>query len=85
MSTANDALDRNPDAWTLYARNSESEEWVAISVVTKGNLPKDTQTVSDAFVIENPAEYQHYKLTVTKNFNSGSLYQFSELILLQNK
>lgn len=85
ISTANDALDRNPDAWTLYARNSEDEEWVAISVVTKGNLPKELRTVSDVFVIENPAAYQHYKLTVTKNFNSGSLYQFSELILLQNK
>jgi len=85
ISTANDALDRNPDAWTLYARNSEDEEWVAISVVTKGNLPKETRTVSDVFVIENPAAYQHYKLTVTANFNSGSLYQFSELILLENK
>jgi len=85
ISTANDALDRNPDAWTIYARNSESEEWVAISTVTKGNLPKEIRTVSDVFVIENPAAYQHYKLTVTKNFNSGSLYQFSELILLQNK
>lgn len=83
ISTANDALDRNPDAWTLYARNGEEEEWVAISVVTKGNLPKEIRTVSDVFVIENPAAYQHYKLTVTKNFNSGSLYQFSELILLQ--
>ena len=85
ISTANDALDRNPDAWTLYARNSEDEEWVAISVVTQGNLPKELRTVSDVFVIENPTAYQYYKLTVTKNFNSGSMYQFSELILLQNK
>lgn len=85
ISTANDALDRNPDAWTLYARNSEDEEWVAISVVTKGNLPKETRTVSDVFVIENPAAYQYYKLTITKNFNSSSMYQFSELILLQNQ
>ena len=85
ISTANDAIDRNPDAWTLYARNSETEEWVAISVVTAGNLPKEIRTVSDVFVIENPTAYQYYKLTVTKNFNSGSLYQFSELILLENK
>lgn len=85
ISTANDALDRNPDAWTLYARNSEDEEWVAISVVTKGDLPKELRTVSDVFVIENPTAYQYYKFTVTKNFNSGSLYQFSELILLENK
>lgn len=85
ISTANDALDRNPDAWTIYARNSEDEEWVAISVVTKGNLPKELRTVSDVFVIENPTAYQHYKITITENFNSHSIYQFSELILLQNK
>ena len=85
ISTANDALDRNPDAWTLYARNSETEEWVAISVVTKGNLPKELRTVSDVFEIENPTAYQYYKITITENFNSHSIYQFSELILLQKK
>lgn len=85
ISTANDALDRNPKAWTLYARNSETEEWTAISVITDGNLPKELRTVSDVFPIEKPAAYQYYKLTLTDNFNNRDLYQFSEFIMLKKK
>ena len=85
ISTANDHLSRNPDAWTIYARNDESEEWTVISKVTQGNLPKELFTVSGVFTIENPSDYKYYKMTVTENFNNRDLYQFSELILLQNK
>lgn len=85
ISTANDHLSRNPDAWTIYARNNENEEWVVISEVTKGNLPEELFTVSDVFTIENPESYKYYKMTITENFNNHDLYQFSELILLQKK
>ena len=85
ISTANDHISRNPDAWTIYGRNDETEEWTVISAVTEGNLPKELFTVSDVFKIENPAEYKYYKMTVTENFNNRDLYQFSELILLQSK
>ena len=85
FSTANDALDRNPDAWTLYGRNSETDEWTIISTVTNGNLPKALRTVSSVFVIEAPTAYQFYKLTVTENFNDHSIYQFSEFIMLQKE
>lgn len=85
LSTANDHPDRNPDAWTIWGRNSEDEEWQVISKVTKGNLPKELFTVSDVFKVENPQEYKYYKMTLTENFNNRDLYQFSELILLQNK
>lgn len=85
FSTANDSLDRNPKSWTLYARNSDTEEWTVISAVSNANLPKELFTVSDPFVIETPQAYQHYKLTITDNFNSKSLYQFSEFILLEKQ
>ena len=85
ISTANDALDRNPKSWTLYARNSETEEWTVLSSVTNGNLPKELFTVSDVFTIDTPAAYRYYKFTVTDNFNNRDLYQFSELILLEKK
>jgi len=85
ISTANDWLDRNPEAWCLYGRNSEEDEWIVIDNVTNGNLPKALFTYSDIFTIDNPVEYKHYKLTVTDNFNNRDLYQFSELVLLQNK
>ena len=85
ISTANDALDRNPKSWTLYARNDESEEWQIVSAVTDGKLPQELRTVSDVFVIDEPKAYQYYKLTLTDNFNNRDLYQFSEFILLQKK
>ncbi len=85
ISTANDWPDRNPDAWTIYARNEENEEWTVISKITAGNLPGELFTVSDVFTVENPGEYKYYKMTLTDNFNNRDLYQFSELILLQNK
>lgn len=85
FSTANDALDRNPKAWTLYARSSETDEWTAIASVTDGKLPKEIRTVSDVFVIEDPQAYRYYKLTLTDNSNGKSLYQFSEFIMLQKK
>ena len=85
ISTANDHLSRNPDAWTIYGRNDETEEWTVISAVTEGNLPKELFTVSDIFTVENPTAYKYYKMTVTENFNNRDLYQFSELILLQSK
>jgi hypothetical protein len=85
ISTANDWLDRNPDAWTLYGKNDPNGEWEVISDITEGNLPKELFTVSDIFTVENPKAYQYYKLTVTENFNNHDLYQFSELILLQKK
>lgn len=83
ISTANDHLSRNPDAWTIYGRNSESDEWTIISDVKGGNLPNELFTVSDIFTIDNPTAYKYYKMTITENFNNRDLYQFSELILLQ--
>ncbi len=85
ISTANDHLSRNPDAWIIYGRNSEDDEWTVISDIKGGNLPKELFTVSDVFTVENPTAYKYYKMTVTDNFNDRDLYQFSELILLQNK
>ena len=83
ISTANDAADRNPDAWTLYAKESEDGEWIAISSVTNASLPKDRFTVSQIFEIEDAKAYQYYKLTVTESLNNRSMYQFGELILLE--
>ena len=83
LATANDALDRSPDAWVLYGKNSETDEWTVISKVTKGNLPKELFTVSDVFTVEDPKPFTYYKLTLTNNFNNKDMYQFSELYLLK--
>lgn len=85
FTTANDALDRNPKAWTLYGRNSEKSEWIEISAVTDGKLPQALRTVSDVFTVNEPTAYRYYKLTLTDNCGDRSIYQFSEFIMLQKK
>lgn len=84
ISTANDHLTRNPKAWVLYGKNDPNGEWVAISAVQNAELPKETFTCSEPFVIEDAKSYKYYKLTVTEN-NGNDYYQFSELTLLQKK
>ena len=85
ISTANDDLSRSPNAWTLYARNNEKEDWTIISKITEGNLPKELFTFSEAFPVEKKGAYKYYKMTFTENFNNRTFYQFSELALLQKK
>ncbi len=86
FTTAGDCPDRNPDAWTLYGRNAPNGDWIVLDTVeSDANIPVEFFTTSDVFTIDNPGEYQYYKLTVTENFNNRDLYQFTELHMLQNK
>jgi len=84
ISTANDHLTRNPSAWVIYGSNDPNGEWTAISSVTDAELPQEVFTVSGVFTVENPGAYRYYKMTITAN-GGNDYYQFSELILLQNK
>ncbi len=83
--TANDSPDRNPDCWTLYGSNSPSGEWTVLSAVEFADMTTELFAASDIYTIAKPAEYQYYKLHITGNNNGGSIYQFSELMLMQNK
>ena len=85
FTTANDAEDRNPEVWTLSARNNDTDEWTVIDTVTAGDLPFDYFTDSKFFAIDNPGIYTDYRLEVTDNMGGIDCFQFSELKLYTNK
>ena len=88
--TGGDVPGRDPLAWTLYGSNDLNGEWMVLSNVTEANLPTDRRATSTTFSIENPGEYQYYKMIITenralRNKESVCLYQFSELLLFAEK
>ena len=86
LTTANDHTtyrDRIPKAWTLYGRNSDSENesWTVIAQHTENdNCIKNAGNQQEVtFDIPNPASYQYYKLDFESS--ESSKIQFSEFKL----
>ena len=81
--TADDMWKLDPKAWTLYGSDNSRGDWVVLSSVSDGELPKDRKTMSAIFNIDNPGTYKHYKLTITDNRgHMMTKHQFSEIMLL---
>ena len=84
ITTANDDVEwpgRIPKAWTLEAKEKKNSKWVVIDKETSASIPKKNLTDSDLFLIDEPGEYQYYRLVITGNQGGIEVYQFSELKL----
>ena len=81
ITTANDESGRNPEVWTLSARNDAGADWTVIDTVEAGDLPFDYFADSKFFEIDNPGPYQYYKLHISENFAGDTISSVLELKL----
>jgi len=83
LYTANDHetyTGRLAKAWVLYgSATGEEGSWQAISTITDSGL-EEKNFKPYTFIIENPTEYQYYKLEFTQAGTNNRL-QFAEIIL----
>ena len=63
LTSAGDADWRDPKAWTLYGRNSDSEEWTAVD--TRSNIAFESRNSTLAFDLSAAVSYKQYKLSIT--------------------
>lgn len=73
ITTANDAIDRDPTAWVLYGRAADGA-WSEIDSGTLA-LTDDRETVGDEITVDNTDVYEAYRMVFTdlKNNTAGSM------------
>ena len=82
ITSANDAADRDPKAWTLKGSNDGGATWAVVD--TRSGETWSARFQRRAFKCTNAVAYKIYRLDVTQNNGSGNLMQFAELELIEN-
>ncbi|UOB18450.1 discoidin domain-containing protein [Abyssalbus ytuae] len=75
ISSANDAVDRDPKKWELVASNDETN-WVTLD--TKENEIFNERKQTKTYSFSNEESYRYYRLHILENGGSG-LMQLSEI------
>lgn len=90
ITTANDAVDRDPSSYELYGTNSpivsednsdgEAEDWTLIQAGDL-ELPAERKTEGDLIIVTNSTAYTSYRLVfpTVKNASNANSMQFSEV------
>lgn len=79
MTSANDAVERDPRDWQLLGSN-DGTNWTVLDTRIDEAFPD--RKFTRRFNIENPGSYRHYRLKVTRNMGA-KLFQMAEWRLLQ--
>ena len=83
ITSANDAVNRDPKAWTLYG-SEDGEDWTALDSRSNFTFP-DRKTAKTFVISGNTASYIWYKLDVTANGGTDefglNMVQIGELSL----
>lgn len=79
MTSANDAIDRDPKAWRLEGSNNDVD-WVVVDQRTDQSFGSRFQTIKYLFPDRTPYKYYRLYITALKN---GSTFQLAEWRLLK--
>ncbi|MFE7173891.1 GH92 family glycosyl hydrolase [Streptomyces sp. NPDC057616] len=78
LTSANDFDERDPKDWTLQG-SSDGKDWKTLDSRTGESFSERFQTKS--YDLAEPAEYQHFRLDITKNNGADDILQLADLQL----
>jgi predicted alpha-1,2-mannosidase len=76
LTSANDAPERDPQAWTLDGSNDGGATWTTVDTVTGNTFDQRFQTKT--FEVAHPGSFEIYRLDITAH-PSGNLTQLADL------
>ncbi|MEV6850414.1 GH92 family glycosyl hydrolase [Actinoplanes sp. NPDC051411] len=76
LTSANDAPERDPQAWTLEGSNDGGATWTTVDTVTGNTFDRRFETKT--FDVANPGRFAVYRLNITAH-PSGNLTQLADL------
>ncbi|MFE7153569.1 GH92 family glycosyl hydrolase [Streptomyces sp. NPDC057636] len=78
LTSANDHAERDPKDWTLKG-STDGKEWTTLDTRTGESFADRFQTKK--YDLQNPAEYQHFRIEFTKNNGADDATQLADLQL----
>nr|WP_244211588.1 GH92 family glycosyl hydrolase [Streptomyces antibioticus] len=76
LTSANDFGERDPKDWTLKG-STDGKDWKTLDTRSGENFAERFQTKS--YDLAEPAEYQHFRLEVTKNAGAPDILQLADV------
>ncbi|MEU6085323.1 GH92 family glycosyl hydrolase [Streptomyces sp. NPDC047085] len=76
LTSANDYATRDPKDWTLLG-STDGKDWKTVDTRTGESFPDRFQTKS--YDLTQPAEYQHFRLEVTRNNGASGILQLADV------
>ncbi|EFF93684.1 alpha-1,2-mannosidase [Streptomyces sp. e14] len=76
LTSANDYAERDPRDWTLQA-SADGKDWKDVDARTGESFAERFQTKT--YDLAQPAEYQHFRLEVTKNNGASGILQLADV------
>ncbi|MEV5079657.1 GH92 family glycosyl hydrolase [Streptomyces sp. NPDC056159] len=77
LTSANDFDGRDPKDWTLKG-STDGKDWKALDTRTGESFSERFQTRT--FDLAEPAEYQHFRLDVTRNNGASGILQLADVL-----
>ncbi|MFJ8781505.1 GH92 family glycosyl hydrolase [Streptomyces sp. NPDC102476] len=78
LTSANDAAERDPRDWTLKG-STDGKDWKTLD--TRSGESFDERFRTKSYDITDPAEYQHFRLEITKNNGASGILQLADVQL----
>ncbi|WP_280879748.1 GH92 family glycosyl hydrolase [Streptomyces pseudovenezuelae] len=76
LTSANDFDERDPKDWTLQG-STDGKDWKTVDTRTGETFSERFQTKS--YDLAEPAEYQHFRLDITKNNGASDILQLADV------
>ncbi|WP_199923171.1 GH92 family glycosyl hydrolase [Streptomyces sp. NRRL S-813] len=76
LTSANDYAERDPKDWTLQA-STDGKAWKTVDTRSGESFAQRFQTKT--YDLAEPAEYQHFRLDVTKNNGASNILQLADV------
>ncbi|MEV8088470.1 GH92 family glycosyl hydrolase [Streptomyces nigra] len=76
LTSANDFAERDPRDWTLKG-SSDGKEWKTVDTRSDQTFAERFQTKT--YDLAEPAEYQHFRLEITKNNGASGVLQLADV------
>ncbi|MGW4271831.1 GH92 family glycosyl hydrolase [Streptomyces seoulensis] len=76
LTSANDYAERDPKDWTLQA-SADGKDWKSVDSRTGETFAERFQTKT--YDLAEPAEYQHFRLEVTRNNGASGILQLADV------
>lgn len=76
LTSANDFAERDPKDWTLQG-STDGKDWKTLETRTGETFAERFQTKS--YDLAEPAEYQHFRLDITKNNGASGILQLADV------
>ncbi|MFF1303842.1 GH92 family glycosyl hydrolase [Streptomyces sp. NPDC058307] len=78
LTSANDVAERDPRDWTLKG-STDGKDWKTLD--TRSGESFDERFRTKSYDIADPAEYQHFRLEITKNNGAPGILQLADVQL----